>query len=569
MCGGPPASVAGRLIFDVNLVHRFRHAPSNHTQFPPGKSFVTRFFGRTMPSARAWAFVVAFAVALGCQGATAQSGQIEQTIQLTLQSGAGLDLRDVDALRKFYGARQYRTAWYDDRGINADGRTAVAEMSASADEGLDPARYELTNINKPLSNHDAAAIAYRDLLLTAQLLRYAADVRSGRDEFKQLDSDVDLPHDSFDAASALSQSLQERTLPLFFDGLPPQSSTYASLKGALSRYRAIAAGGGWPELVLEPKVEAKTASPEVLLALQNRLIIEDKAIKPSSPPLASEIDSAIRRFQTSNGLGADGVIGKRTLAALNFSAAARAAQIAANMERLRWLPHPLEKAYVAVNVPNATLVVVDNGAEVLASRVIVGRPADRTPIFRAMITEVVANPPWIVPAPIARKEILPKIRRDPTYLADHQMIITDGQIRQLPGASNALGFLKLNVSDRFAVYLHDTPSRALFARDERFLSHGCIRVQQIAPLASYAMTGDTSVGADDLTAAIATGQTVHLPIRTPLALYVNYFTVFLSADGTLQFRSDIYGRDARLIAAMGRTSFTRAAGLAGACRRPA
>jgi murein L,D-transpeptidase YcbB/YkuD len=407
------------------------------------------------------------------------------------------------------------------------------------------------------------------VFLTIQVLHYCADVRNGRDELLHLDPDVDLPRDDFDQASALSHALLERKLPEFLQVQPPQSATYAALKAALENYHVVAEKGGWGELPPTSKFEAKDVDAETLAFLQRRLKLEDPAFASNPSPAVSDINSAIRRFQISNGLDADGVVGRATLAALNVSTATRVAQIAANMERLRWLPHTPEKSYVTVNVPNATLVVVGNGVELLSSRVIVGRPNDRTPIFRAMITEVVANPPWVVPKTIARAEILPKLRKNPSYLVDHQMIMANGQIRQLPGPTNALGFLKLNVSDRFAVYLHDTPSRTLFARNERFLSHGCIRVQQIVPLASYALTGDVTGGAERLAAAIATGQTVRLTLKAPIPLYVNYFTAFLSADGSLQFRPDIYGRDARLIAAMRGRSFAQATSSTAVCRRPA
>ena len=503
------------------------------------------------------------------QRAHAQAVETAGPIEAILRSGEGVSPQDLGALKQFYEARKYRPAWFDGDNLNADGATAIAAMAASSDDGLDPANYELVNLRKPLGEREPDMIARRDLFLTIQVLHYCADVRNGRDELLHLDPDVDLPRDDINQAPALSHALLERKLPEFLQAQPPQSATYAALKAALENYRVVAEKGDWGELPPTSKFEAKDVDAETLAFLQRRLKLEDPAFASNPSPTVSDINSAIRRFQISNGLDGDGVVGRATLAALNVSAATRVAQIGANMERLRWLPHTPEKSYVTVNVPNATLVVVGNGVELLSSRVIVGRPNDRTPIFRAMITEVVANPPWVVPKTIARAEILPKLRKNPSYLVDHQMIMANGQIRQLPGPTNALGFLKLNVSDRFAVYLHDTPSRTLFARNERFLSHGCIRVQQIVPLASYALTGDVTGGAERLAAAIATGQTVRLTLKAPIPLYVNYFTAFLSADGSLQFRPDIYGRDARLIAAMRGRSFAQATSSTGVCRRPA
>ena len=518
-------------------------------------------------------FVVAYFVLsagiVGAEPVPSLPDTLSISIETALQSGTGVVVDDLATLRAFYGARLNRPAWYDARGLTADGKLAVAAIAASSDEGLDPAAYKLGNLSKPLSGTDPQMIAHRDFELTTQLLHYASDLRSGRPNLKHLDSDVDLPRDSFDKGSVLAQALDRQNLKGFLQDLAPRSPAYASLRAALARYRDIAARGGWRELPVEKPYDAKSASTTSLLALQNRLAMEDAGLTMNTPPSVPDVDAALRRFQLRNGVAGDGRVGKETLALLNTSAASRAAQIAANMERLRWLPHELEKNYVEVNVPDATLHLFDNGVEILSSRVIVGRPADPTPIFRAEITDIVANPPWIVPATIARNEILPKVRRNPAYLARHDMFISNGQVQQRPGPKNALGYLKLNVTDRFAVYLHDTPSRSLFAREQRFLSHGCIRVQQITPLASYVLTGDITGGVDRLLSVIATGDTIHLPIKQPIPLYVDYFTAFPAPDGSLQFRADIYGRDSRMIAATGGEKFTQALGSIGSCRRAA
>ena len=489
-------------------------------------------------------------------------------IGAALRSGAGIPPNSLERLRAFYTARQDRPAWYNTGGPNADGTLAVSTIAGAADDGLDPLQYDIVAISKPPSASDPGSIAYRDILLSMQLMRYAADVRDGRDSLKNIDRDVDVPPSGFDPAAALAQALAEKKLAEFLRSLQPQSVDYSALKAALARYRALSAAGGWVALPPTKPFGARTAAPDVLLALETRLAAEDGQLAAVSPPKPEDVDSALRRFQQRNGLPVDGVVGAATLAALNVTNAARVSQIEANMERSRWLPHTSGKSYVVVNVPDATLHVIDNGTEILTSRVIVGRRADPTPIFQAEITDVVANPPWNIPAKIVRTEIMPKLRKNPSYLTDHDMVASNGQIQQLPGAKNSLGLIKLNVSDRFSVYLHDTPSRTLFARDQRFLSHGCIRVQQITPLASYAITGDITGGVDKLMAAIATGTTVHLSMPAPIPLYVEYFTAFPGADGTLQFRPDIYGRDARIAAAMSGTSVTQAIGSGGGCGRP-
>ncbi|MEI9991395.1 MAG: L,D-transpeptidase family protein [Rhizomicrobium sp.] len=479
-------------------------------------------------------------------------------IESALQSGSGVNPSQRDSLRKFYAARQNAPAWYDQGGLNADGRAALAVLSRAAEDGLDPARYELENLARPFATNDATALAYRDLTFTASLLRYASDMLDGQPAFKHLDSDVDLPASGYDIASGAAQAVATHKISEFLWGLEPQLPQYAPLKTALARYRTAAANGGWPAFAARKAFTAASATPQTLAELQARLGYEDVAVAGPIPASVEEMDAAIKRFQARNGLEAEGNVGAATIAQLNVTASGRAAQIAANMERLRWLPHRFEKAYVQVNVPDASLAVMENGAAILTSRVIVGRPHDRTPIFRAEITGIVANPPWIVPATIARHEIAPKAAADPDYLARNHIVLENGRYRQIPGDDNALGDIKLNVTDRFAVYLHDTPARSLFAKPNRFLSHGCIRVQQIKPLASYALNGDVTSGVDRLDAAIATTQTTPLPIKAPIPLYVVYLTAFPSPDG-LQFRSDIYGRDKRLIAAMfGATSYSQA-----------
>ena len=285
----------------------------------------------------------------------------------------------------------------------------------------------------------------------------------------------------------------------------------------------------------------------------------------------ADLPEAVKRFQARNGLDPDGVVGAKTLAALNISAAARADTIAANLERWRWLPRALEADHIAINVPDAKLELRLAGQVVLASRVVVGRPHDPTPILRAEGAGITVNPPWNVPASIAVREILPKLKVNHAYLVSQDMVLVNGppddpqglhidwraipagrfpyQVRQIPGPRNALGRVKIELPNRFDVYLHDTPDRSAFARPSRDLSHGCVRVEQILPLASYALSGDT-VSVERITVAIDTGETQHLPLKKLLPVYFLYWTAFTSRDGTVQFRPDIYGRDRRLIAAM-------------------
>jgi murein L,D-transpeptidase YcbB/YkuD len=211
------------------------------------------------------------------------------------------------------------------------------------------------------------------------------------------------------------------------------------------------------------------------------------------------------------------------------------------------------------------------GKRVLTSRVVVGRPSSPTPILRAEGAGITVNPPWNVPHSIAAREILPKLKRDRAWLASNDMVLLDGpaddpqglrvnwrairagtfpyQIRQYPGPHNPLGQIKLELPNRFDVYLHDTPTKAAFRQPVRQLSHGCVRVEGILPLASYALAADLKA-IQQITLAIARGDTKYISLRKKLPVYFLYWTAFPGADGTLQYRPDVYGRDQRLIAAL-------------------
>jgi murein L,D-transpeptidase YcbB/YkuD len=423
--------------------------------------------------------------------------------------------------------------------------TAIENASA---DGLDPGDY------RPLSGSDAD--------LSRAALAYFSDLRRGRRMLRNIDSDVELPF-ALDNDAALASALKDHRLAAFLAEAPPYAPQYDKLKAALAYYRAICDRGGWSQLTPDLSLQ----SPNVNL-LRNRLTIEDTVL--ASEPDA-DLAEALKRFQARHGLPADGRLGPRTLAELNVTADARIEQIMANMERWRWLPHAIEPDYIAVNVPDASLSLVLNDHEMLQSRVVVGKPRSPTPILRAEGAGITVNPPWNVPSSIARKEILPKLKANPAYLRSQDMILMDGplgdpyglrvrwrdipagtfpyRLQQHPGQANALGTIKIELPNRFDVYLHDTPAKRAFASPVRDVSHGCVRVERILPLASYAL----SENLDAMTAisdAVASGETEYLPLKRKLPVYFLYWTAFPASDGTLQFRPDIYGRDLRLIAAL-------------------
>lgn len=420
-------------------------------------------------------------------------------------------------------------------------RTAQAALSHAAQEGLDPGAYRIPNLPD---------LAARNAAASAALLDYMRDVRTGRPALKALDADMALPPSAFDAATTLDQAIRDNSLDALLAGLPPSAPEYAGLKLWLAHYRRIAAAGGWP--LIAPGAESGL--------LRSRLAFEDDITGLSDP-------DALKRFQARHGLAQDGALGVSTLAALNVPAGARADTIAANMERWRWLPGQLEANRIVINVADARLDLFLGGNATLSSRVIVGKPATPTPILRAEGAGVTVNPPWTVPVLIAAHEILPKLKRNAAYLVSQDMFLLDGppgdpqglhvnwraipaghfpyRLRQHPGPKNSLGRIKLELPNQFDVYLHDTPGRAAFNAAHRDVSHGCVRVEQILPLASYVLAGDLSAVAK-ISDAVNGGETGYLPLTRKMPVYFLYWTAFVDAGGTLQFRPDIYGRDQRM-----------------------
>jgi murein L,D-transpeptidase YcbB/YkuD len=229
----------------------------------------------------------------------------------------------------------------------------------------------------------------------------------------------------------------------------------------------------------------------------------------------------------------------------------RVQQIAANMERWRWLPRSLESRYIVVDVPDQTVEYMRDGTSIFKSRVIIGRPNSPTPILRTSIEAVVANPSWDIPDDIAARMIGPHLKRNPDYLTARNIVFENGQYRQNPGPENGLGLVMLDMPNPFWVYLHDTPNKKLFEADMREVSNGCVRVQEIFSLASLALADDPAAGLGQLQQAIESGETQRLSLSSPLPVYMLYWTARADENGNVEFHPDRYRRDPPLIAALG------------------
>jgi murein L,D-transpeptidase YcbB/YkuD len=419
-----------------------------------------------------------------------------------------------------------------------EAREALEVLSSASDHGLGP---ELAESRSATLEH-----------LSEDVVAYARDVRTGRIAPGAASPEWALQPAPFDPAADLAAARSEGRLRAWLDSLPPPDPAYGALVAARRRYADAIAAGAWPDVpggavLAQGAVDPRVAALRLRLAAEGYAAPAEAASDAFDAPLAA----ALVLYQVHNSLTASGALDKKTLAALGVDPSVRLATIDANLERLRWAPRAPAAERIEVDIAGAQLTLFQSDARVLAMRVIVGDRRHHTPLFAARATAVVFNPPWNVPASIASNELWPKIARDPGYMARNGFSIVDGQLRQAPGPKAALGYVKLDIDSAFGVYLHDTPSRSLFSRDARALSHGCIRVQFPRDLATSVLAAQGWTR-DDVEAAIAAKATRRVALAVKLPVILSYRTAVANGDGTVSFRPDVYGWDAQLLAAMAR-----------------
>jgi murein L,D-transpeptidase YcbB/YkuD len=356
--------------------------------------------------------------------------------------------------------------------------------------------------------------------------------------------------------------------------LAPQSPQYDRLKAKLAEYRAIAAEGGWPRIPDGPTLKPGMSDDWVPVLRRLLATTGDFGGKADDPAKVYDgaLVEAVKKFQSRHGLADDGVIGPATMRELNVPVQDRIRQMVLNLERRRWMTDDLGDFYVFVNLADAYLKVVQDvgGREktVHTARLVVGKPYQRTPVFSENMSYVVFNPNWGVPSSIATKEYLPKLKTDAGFLARQKIRIFAGnkevdpfsvnwnalsrmpyQLRQDPGDGNALGRIKFMFPNPYNVYIHDTPSKSLFAKEERFFSHGCMRVQDPEMLAEV-LLGSQGWMLDKIKAQIGSGKQKIVNLDKKVPVHVTYLTTWVNKDGTVNFRNDVYGLDKELATAL-------------------
>ncbi|MDX1387574.1 MAG: L,D-transpeptidase family protein [Acidobacteriota bacterium] len=481
------------------------------------------------------------------------------------------------ALPAFYERRGFAPAWSSAGRFERRARKLLETIREVEAEGLRPSDYHLDALVAGLeaSAPGVEDLAATDLLLTDAFLILAAHIVSGRVDPATFEPEWIATRREVDVAALLEDVVAGDGVRKTLRELRPDHAGYERLVKALSRYREIASRGGWPLIGPGPSLKPGTTDPAVAVLRRRLTIAGDYRGGEAAEPdrYDDSLVEATVRFQQRHGLEDDGVVGPKTREALDVSAARRARLIELNLERWRWLPQELGDRYILVNVPGFDLRVSESGEEVLAMRVVVGRAMRRTPVFSDVMRYLVFSPSWEVPPTILRLDKLPEIRKNPNYAIEQNFRVFqlgDGRwtevnplevewsrataatirLRQRPGPNNALGLAKFMFPNAFNVYLHDTPSRELFARSQRDFSSGCVRVEKPAELAYYLLHDDPAWTREAVVAAMESGQERSVTLPRPIAVHIEYWTAWVEAGGVVQFRRDIYGRDARLDAAL-------------------
>lgn len=483
-------------------------------------------------------------------------------------SAAVLEHAEVAA---FYRGNDYAAIWTD---AEADDRRRLEALLAAFRQSdihaLPEGKFVEARIRDLVDSiRTEADRARAEADLSALYLDYAHSVQSGILDADKTVNGIKRQSPRRDGAELLSRLVNEVPEEVM-RSLPPSTPEYANLLRAKVQLGRTIEAGGWGAPAMAGRFEAGDRGPGVI-ALRDRLIALGYLPATTSDTFDPSMDAAVRKFQEDYGLAVDGVVGGATLAELNRSPEERLGQIVVAMERERWLNIDRGRRHIWVNLANFRAQIIEDGEVTYDTRSVVGADSSdrRSPEFSDEMDHMVINPTWHVPRSIAVNEYLPSFRRNPN--ANPQLTIyykgqpvarnrinwpavTAGNwpfyLKQKPSSSNALGLVKFMFPNKWNIYLHDTPSKSLFDTAERAYSHGCIRLQKPFELAYALLAPQTNDPEGFFRAKLNTGKETRVDLDRPVPVHLVYRTAFSSPRGEIQFRPDVYGRDAQILSAL-------------------
>lgn len=511
---------------------------------------------------------------------SSQNSEIDGIIKSKIDKGLstksiaadGIILFSQNILPSHYEKTNYGQSWKDMNNVEE----LLGILRDSHNEGLTPSDYHLERINNLISElsveESDSKSADLDLILTDAAIMYAVHLIVGKVDQNKIRAGWDIPKAVVPEVyqGYLEEALVNKQLNSMINKLKPDHYMYKHLRNGLRNYRNIADIGGWPTIpkgqVL--KLDVKDSRNFVLseyLSITGDLDTSNESSSDSVFDL--NLENAVKRFQFRHNLNQDGVVGKGTLAIMNIPVEQRIDEIRISLERARWVLHYFPDDFLVVNIAGFNIRRIIGDSTVFYSRVIVGKHFHETPIFDGTLTYIELNPTWTLPYSIATKETLPKLQSDPNYLRDKNMIIMnkDGKeldpatidfnklsknnfpytLRQKAGPNNALGEVKFMFPNSYSVYLHDTPARSLFSREDRAFSHGCIRLDKKWELFLNLMGSEWDMAKIDN--IIASGETTTVKLKKPIRIMLLYWTAGADKNDVLYFDKDIYDRDPEVL----------------------
>lgn len=459
-------------------------------------------------------------------------------------------------MRDFYNVRNFQYAWFDSKGLNEPAlgfRSLYKFKTDSVNKKLDQQLDNLLLHENPIDPSDPEIIKI-ELQLTRRFVQFILDsYQNDNITLRNLESFVPIKRQPvFELADSIL-SRKSEDAETFAKISPP----YNSLREQLKIYLPIAKKGNWDTVSVSKAKYAVGKNFPGILQFKNRLKAsgEFPVADDTTNTFTPELEAAIKSYQSTHGITADGKITPALVKSLNVSATDRVKQLLVNMERMRWMPTRKEGKLVMVNIPEFTLHVTEGETHVNHMPVVVGKEGHTTVMFADDLEQIVFSPYWNIPPSIVKNEILPAINRNSNYLAKENMEIVKSNggtptIRQRPGASNALGRVKFLFPNSFNIYFHDTPSKSLFEKDRRAYSHGCIRLGDPVWMANYLLENSPEWTPDKIEAAMNSGTEKTVRLKNPVPVIITYYTAWVDEENKLNFREDIYGNDAACTAKM-------------------
>ena len=474
-------------------------------------------------------------------------------------------------IASFYIGRNFEPFW-----VKSERRleNLISSISEAKLHGLPLSRYPLEELRQSIFENDLSQKAKLELMATETFLLFAQDISGGILNPNNIDNNINVIPERKDAKVLLASLTDSVNINLFFRSLFPSSSEYKSLLNELKKLRETSLNGSWGDLVPTDAVLAVGMTHDNVPFLRKRLYKMGYPVyETHSRYFDEQLNDSVKRFQEYHGLNPDGVFGKRSIEAVNVPPKTRLMQVLVNLERMRWNNYDLGTEYVLVNQPNFQAYFKSENEKVWESRVVIGLPSNQTAEFNDTMTHMVVNPTWHVPKSIAVDEYLPLIQSDPNFLNDNEMVLMvrgtdtiidsnliDMQaftpdnfpflIKQIPSNINALGLVKFMFPNKFSIYMHDTPMKDLFFKDERTFSHGCIRLQEPFQFA-YSLLREQEVDPESkFQEVLQKEEETYINLSRKIPVYITYRTAFFDDFGQVHYRADVYGRDALVYMAL-------------------